>query len=104
MKNLIFRYCTSATSEKIIPRWEQDYRLQPYAKLGLFYEYLEMGKRQTALRVQLLTQLLEAPLSGGHVQPLFDINVLNVTVIPPVSIGWRAPPALAGAKKGGLVV
>ncbi|XP_056878530.1 anoctamin-6 [Takifugu flavidus] len=41
VKNLIFRYCTSAT-EKIIPRWEQDYRLQPYAKLGLFYEYLEM--------------------------------------------------------------
>lgn len=47
MKNLILRYCTSAT-EKIIPRWEQDYRLQPFTKLGLFYEYLEMGKRGSA--------------------------------------------------------
>lgn len=42
VKNLIFRHCTSATSEKMIPRWEQDYRLQPVSKLGLFYEYLEM--------------------------------------------------------------
>uniref|UniRef100_A0A3Q3VPQ1 Anoctamin n=1 Tax=Mola mola TaxID=94237 RepID=A0A3Q3VPQ1_MOLML len=41
VKNLIFRYCTNATSQ-VIPRWEQDYRLQPFAKLGLFYEYLEM--------------------------------------------------------------
>uniref|UniRef100_A0AAQ5YLB3 Anoctamin n=1 Tax=Amphiprion ocellaris TaxID=80972 RepID=A0AAQ5YLB3_AMPOC len=30
------------TSEKVIPRWEQDYQLQPSSKLGLFYEYLEM--------------------------------------------------------------
>uniref|UniRef100_A0A665X1E7 Anoctamin n=1 Tax=Echeneis naucrates TaxID=173247 RepID=A0A665X1E7_ECHNA len=29
-------------SEKVIPRWEQDYQLQPVSKLGLFYEYLEM--------------------------------------------------------------
>nr|XP_046234933.1 anoctamin-6 [Scatophagus argus] len=42
VKNLIFRHCTSAASEKVIPRWEQDYRLQPVSKLGLFYEYLEM--------------------------------------------------------------
>ncbi|XP_029318253.1 anoctamin-6 [Cottoperca gobio] len=41
-KNLIFRYCTRTDSEKVIPRWEQDYRLQPFSKLGLFYEYLEM--------------------------------------------------------------
>lgn len=41
VKNLIFRYCTR-TSEKVIPRWEQDYELQPVSKLGLFYEYLEM--------------------------------------------------------------
>ncbi|XP_046878578.1 anoctamin-6 isoform X2 [Hypomesus transpacificus] len=42
VKNLIFRYCTRVGSEKIIPRWEQDYQLQPLGKLGLFYEYLEM--------------------------------------------------------------
>uniref|UniRef100_A0A671UCB1 Anoctamin n=1 Tax=Sparus aurata TaxID=8175 RepID=A0A671UCB1_SPAAU len=28
--------------KKVIPRWEQDYQLQPVSKLGLFYEYLEM--------------------------------------------------------------
>ncbi|XP_028425965.1 LOW QUALITY PROTEIN: anoctamin-6 [Perca flavescens] len=42
VKNLIFRYCTRAASEKLIPRWEQDYQLQALTKLGLFYEYLEM--------------------------------------------------------------
>uniref|UniRef100_A0A3B4XAG1 Anoctamin n=1 Tax=Seriola lalandi dorsalis TaxID=1841481 RepID=A0A3B4XAG1_SERLL len=42
LKNLIFRYCTRVASEKVIPRWEQDYQLQPVSKLGLFYEYLEM--------------------------------------------------------------
>uniref|UniRef100_A0A667X6J4 Anoctamin n=1 Tax=Myripristis murdjan TaxID=586833 RepID=A0A667X6J4_9TELE len=42
VKNLIFRYCTRVGSEKVIPRWEQDYQLQPIGKLGLFYEYLEM--------------------------------------------------------------
>ncbi|XP_078531829.1 anoctamin-6 [Lissotriton helveticus] len=41
IKNLIGR-CTAVGSEKIIPRWEQDYHLQPMGKLGLFYEYLEM--------------------------------------------------------------
>ncbi|XP_071382280.1 anoctamin-6 [Centroberyx affinis] len=42
VKNFIFRYCTRVGSEKVIPRWEQDYQLQPIGKLGLFYEYLEM--------------------------------------------------------------
>ncbi|XP_076009396.1 anoctamin-6 [Genypterus blacodes] len=42
VKNLIFRHCTRVGSEKVIPRWEQDYQLQPMGKLGLFYEYLEM--------------------------------------------------------------
>ncbi|CAN9508460.1 unnamed protein product [Ophioblennius macclurei] len=42
VKNLIFRYCTRSGAEKVTPRWEQDYQLQPSAKLGLFYEYLEM--------------------------------------------------------------
>uniref|UniRef100_A0A7N8YEK4 Anoctamin n=1 Tax=Mastacembelus armatus TaxID=205130 RepID=A0A7N8YEK4_9TELE len=42
VKNLISRHCTRVTSENTIPRWEQDYRLQPVSKLGLFYEYLEM--------------------------------------------------------------
>lgn len=42
VKNLILRHCTSATTETVIPRWEQDYRLQSVSKLGLFYEYLEM--------------------------------------------------------------
>ncbi|KAK9975549.1 hypothetical protein ABG768_020801 [Culter alburnus] len=42
VKNLIFRHCTKVGSEKVIPRWEQDYQLQPIGKLGLFYEYLEM--------------------------------------------------------------
>ncbi|KAK6488245.1 anoctamin-6-like isoform X1 [Huso huso] len=41
IKNLIGR-CTTKTSEKVTPRWEQDYQLQPLGKLGLFYEYLEM--------------------------------------------------------------
>ncbi|XP_069012853.1 anoctamin-6 [Embiotoca jacksoni] len=42
VKNLIFRHCTQAASEKVTPRWEQDYQLQPSSKLGLFHEYLEM--------------------------------------------------------------
>nr|XP_033471023.1 anoctamin-6 [Epinephelus lanceolatus] len=42
VKNLIFRYCTNVASEKVVPRWEQDYQLQSPSKLGLFYEYLEM--------------------------------------------------------------
>ncbi|KAM3587487.1 uncharacterized protein V6R79_006729 [Siganus canaliculatus] len=42
VKNVIFRRCTQAKSEKVIPRWEQDYQLQPVSQLGLFYEYLEM--------------------------------------------------------------
>uniref|UniRef100_A0A8C3G3I4 Anoctamin n=1 Tax=Cyclopterus lumpus TaxID=8103 RepID=A0A8C3G3I4_CYCLU len=42
VKNLILRHCTRGPSEKVIPRWEQDYRLQSLSKLGLFYEYLEM--------------------------------------------------------------
>ncbi|CAB1346061.1 unnamed protein product, partial [Coregonus sp. 'balchen'] len=33
-------------NEEVIPRWEQDYQLQPIGKLGLFYEYLEMEKAQ----------------------------------------------------------
>ncbi|XP_064174667.1 anoctamin-6-like [Anguilla rostrata] len=40
--NLISRHCSSSRSEKSVPRWEQDYQLQPMGKLGLFYEYLEM--------------------------------------------------------------
>nr|XP_034982419.1 anoctamin-6 isoform X3 [Zootoca vivipara] len=42
LKNLIGRFCSAARSEKVVPRWEQDYHLQPIGKLGLFYEYLEM--------------------------------------------------------------
>ncbi|XP_056429958.1 anoctamin-6 isoform X2 [Hyla sarda] len=41
IKNIIAR-CRSSGIETIKPRWEQDYRLQPIGKLGLFYEYLEM--------------------------------------------------------------
>uniref|UniRef100_A0A8I5ZT68 Anoctamin n=1 Tax=Rattus norvegicus TaxID=10116 RepID=A0A8I5ZT68_RAT len=40
--NLIGRYKRVSGSEKITPRWEQDYHLQPMGRLGLFYEYLEM--------------------------------------------------------------
>ncbi|XP_050602828.1 anoctamin-6 isoform X3 [Macaca thibetana thibetana] len=40
--NLIGRFHRVSGSEKITPRWEQDYHLQPMGKLGLFYEYLEM--------------------------------------------------------------
>ncbi|XP_037704201.1 anoctamin-6 isoform X2 [Choloepus didactylus] len=40
--NLLGRCRTVSGSEKITPRWEQDYHLQPMGKLGLFYEYLEM--------------------------------------------------------------
>ncbi|XP_037370005.1 anoctamin-6 isoform X2 [Talpa occidentalis] len=42
IKNLIGRCNSVSGSEKITPRWEQDYHLQPMGKLGLFYEYLEM--------------------------------------------------------------
>ncbi|KAJ7329730.1 hypothetical protein JRQ81_015904 [Phrynocephalus forsythii] len=42
LKNLIGRCCSANRAEKIVPRWEQDYHLQPIGKLGLFYEYLEM--------------------------------------------------------------
>ncbi|KAM6962138.1 anoctamin-6 [Tautogolabrus adspersus] len=42
LKNLISRYCNRVDPEKVIPRWEQDYQLQPFSKHGLFYEYLEM--------------------------------------------------------------
>ncbi|NXH37445.1 ANO6 protein, partial [Myiagra hebetior] len=42
IKNLIGRYSAAARSEKVVPRWEHDYHLQPIGKLGLFYEYLEM--------------------------------------------------------------
>ncbi|XP_063783420.1 anoctamin-6 [Pseudophryne corroboree] len=41
IKNIIVR-CRSSGIETIKPRWEQDYHLQPFGKLGLFYEYLEM--------------------------------------------------------------
>ncbi|KAM5249772.1 anoctamin-6 isoform 1-T1 [Hipposideros larvatus] len=42
IKNLIGRCHTVSGSEKITPRWEQDYHLQLMGRLGLFYEYLEM--------------------------------------------------------------
>ncbi|XP_018606828.2 anoctamin-6 isoform X3 [Scleropages formosus] len=42
VKNLISRCCKRVRSEKVIPRWEQDFQLQAYGALGLFYEYLEM--------------------------------------------------------------
>ncbi|XP_021560445.1 anoctamin-6 isoform X3 [Neomonachus schauinslandi] len=42
VKNLIGRCRTVSRTEKITPRWEQDYHLQLMGKLGLFYEYLEM--------------------------------------------------------------
>ncbi|XP_032912762.1 anoctamin-6 isoform X1 [Catharus ustulatus] len=42
VKNLIRRYSAASRSEKVVPRWEHDYQLQPIGKLGLFYEYLEM--------------------------------------------------------------
>lgn len=30
--------------ESLYSRWEQDHDLQGFGQLGLFYEYLEMGK------------------------------------------------------------
>lgn len=42
IKNLIGRCRSVSGSEKITPRWEQDYHLQLMGRLGLFYEYLEM--------------------------------------------------------------
>lgn len=54
VKNLIRRYSAAARSEKVVPRWEHDYQLQPIGKLGLFYEYLEMGKEQFSLDSLLL--------------------------------------------------
>lgn len=31
--------------ESLYSRWEQDHDLQGFGQLGLFYEYLEMGKK-----------------------------------------------------------
>ncbi|KAF6735236.1 Anoctamin-6 [Oryzias melastigma] len=42
VKNWIFRRCSASVTEKVTPRWEQDYQLQSISQLGLFYEYLEM--------------------------------------------------------------
>ncbi|XP_012575926.1 PREDICTED: anoctamin-6 isoform X1 [Condylura cristata] len=42
IKNLIGRCNSVSGSEKVTPRWEQDYHLQLMGRLGLFYEYLEM--------------------------------------------------------------
>ncbi|KAJ8261623.1 hypothetical protein GJAV_G00156420 [Gymnothorax javanicus] len=42
VKNMISRRLKNSASETVIPRWEQDYRLQPVGKLCLFREYLEM--------------------------------------------------------------
>ncbi|XP_004083188.1 anoctamin-6 [Oryzias latipes] len=42
VKNWLFRRCGSNVTEKVTPRWEQDYQLQAISQLGLFYEYLEM--------------------------------------------------------------
>ncbi|KAG8510099.1 Anoctamin-6 [Galemys pyrenaicus] len=42
IKNLIGRCNSVSSSEKVTPRWEQDYHLQLMGRLGLFYEYLEM--------------------------------------------------------------
>ncbi|KAL4658469.1 anoctamin-6 isoform X1 [Arapaima gigas] len=42
VKNLVSRYCKNVRTEKVIPRWEQDFQLQAFGTLGLFYEYLEM--------------------------------------------------------------
>ena len=63
---MIFRYCTRVASEKVIPRWEQDYQLQPVSKLGLFYEYLEMGKKGK----QSSSVSLSATLTAAHLEPL----------------------------------
>lgn len=43
---MILRHCKRSDAESTIPRWEQDYHLQPFSNLGLFYEYLEMGTKQ----------------------------------------------------------
>ncbi|XP_070292516.1 anoctamin-6-like [Salvelinus sp. IW2-2015] len=79
MKNLIFRYCTRVGSEKVIPRWEQDYQLQPIGKLGLFYEYLEMvirwfcdsvcGLLPPAPVLALVNNLFEMGMLEDHTSP-----------------------------------
>lgn len=43
VKNRYLQFCSRRVEEKEVPRWEQDYKLQAISKLGLFYEYLEMG-------------------------------------------------------------
>lgn len=48
--------------ESLYSRWEQDHDLQGFGQLGLFYEYLEMGKyverRRSKTELVSLTLLL----------------------------------------------
>lgn len=84
MKNVIFRYCTRVASEKVIPRWEQDYQLQPVSKLGLFYEYLEMGKKGK----QSSSVPLSATFTAAHLEPVAqDVLKLKHSVITTQEFG-----------------
>lgn len=37
-------WCSRKARKDQYSRWEQDHDLQNFSQLGLFYEYLEMGK------------------------------------------------------------
>lgn len=63
------RHCTKGEAESTIPRWEQDYHLQPFSNIGLFYEYLEMGKKH-------LIQSLHVP----HFQLHTSCTVLSLNM------------------------
>lgn len=54
--------------ESLYSRWEQDYDLQGFGQLGLFYEYLEMGK--DPVHSQTITHITN------------DTLLRNITIIP----------------------
>lgn len=54
--------------ESLYSRWEQDYDLQGFGQLGLFYEYLEMGK--DPVHSQTITHITN------------DRLLRNITIIP----------------------
>lgn len=46
IRNWWGRRKASSSPENLYSRWEQDHDLQNFGALGLFYEYLEMGKHK----------------------------------------------------------
>lgn len=45
LRNWFNRWRGKHNLQKDFSRWEQDYILQDFIHMGLFYEYLEMGEQ-----------------------------------------------------------